>query len=99
MPGMEIQDKLIFHNFFSCRKVADKTLEQVWNLLGNEVAAPGCSAAAMRSHAGGREEHLTHPGMNEGQHASSVGRLQRLGHELCSSHKLACGYECGCHPA
>lgn len=50
---MEIQDKPIFHNFLSCRKVADKTLEQIWNLLGNEVAAPGCSAAAVHSH--GRE--------------------------------------------
>lgn len=48
---------------------------------------------------GGREEHLTHPGMNEGQHASSEGRLQRLGHELRSPCELAAGYRCGCHPA
>jgi len=49
----EIQDKPMFQNFLSCRNVADKTLDQVWNLLGNEVTAPGCSAAAMHSH--GRE--------------------------------------------
>lgn len=48
--------------------------------LGNEVAAPGCSAAAVPQP--GWEEHLTHLGMKEGQHASSVGRLWRLGHKL-----------------
>lgn len=94
---MEIQDKSI-----SCcaGRLLTKTLVQVWNLLGNEVAAQGVVQQQQRiARQGGREEHLAHPGMNEGQHASSMGRLQRLGHELRSPHELVPGYECGCHPA
>lgn len=40
---------------------------------------------------GGREEHLGHAGMNEGQLASSRERLQGLEQELCSPHEPASG--------
>lgn len=64
MPGTGIQDKPIFHNFLSCRKVAVKTLVQVWNLLRDEVAAPGCSAAAEHSQAG-RQGRASGPSRSE----------------------------------